>query len=232
MNVHDLKRIKMKKGNLILVNLMFSVMLYSQETKLIVRKFEGTTQIAEKYFVLKSDGKTKHGTYFLYFQLPEREYKAFKKDPQKMETYVKLKASYQEGKKHGDWEEYEQPFVLKAKGTYFKDQKIGIWQTVKEQGQVVENFDFDHQKQLPPLLNVFLQYPAYSREYNISGVVTITYKSNSDCTVSDLKITKSLSNDCDREVLRVITKLSELQKKYGIRCEDKIETKEFKFVLN
>ncbi len=219
----------MKEFTLILASIVFSLALTGQETKLIIRKFDGSNQVAEKYSVLKSDGKTKHGEYFLYFQVPEQQYKV-KKNDKSLEIYIKLKVTYQEGKKHGDWEEYDRPFSFKTKGKYENDKKIGIWQTAKEQGQVIENFNYDTGQKLLPIFKVSVGYPDKAQEELVQGTVIVNYKTSKECDIYDIVITKSLSKDCDSAVIQWVNRLFELRKKYGDICEEKNETKEIKFL--
>lgn len=221
----------MKEIILISLNLLMALSLTCQETKLIIRNFNDSKQIAEKYSVLKSDGKTKHGEYVSYFRIPDQQYKSLKNEKRILESYIKVKANYKEGKKDGEWEEYDRPFSLRTKGKYLNDKKIGIWQIVKESGQVIESFNYDNGQKLPPIIQVFVEYPYSAKESLLEGTVVINFKTNKDCSVTDITITKNLSKDCDKSAIQWINRISELRKKYGAICEEKTETREIKFKL-
>ncbi|NPD93190.1 energy transducer TonB [Xylanibacter muris] len=54
-----------------------------------------------------------------------------------------------------------------------------------------------------------LRYPRQAREDKLQGTVLATFIINEDGKVSDIKIARSLSPDCDREVLRVLRMMPE-----------------------
>ena len=58
---------------IIFLMLLLWLTAYTQETKLITNKFDGSKQISESYFVLTSDGKIRHGEFVSYFQVTEDE---------------------------------------------------------------------------------------------------------------------------------------------------------------
>jgi antitoxin component YwqK of YwqJK toxin-antitoxin module len=225
------KRLYTKKFSLILFNFLLCLNLLGQETTLIVKTFAGSKQVSEKYYVLKSNNTIRHGEYVSYFKISARDFEDVKKGYVKVDRYVKIKSNYSNGKRNGEYLENREPNIMKTSGKFLDDKKVGIWLTSIEEGEVTEKFDFDTGKKLAPIINVTIKYPTYAHDNEISGTVSVSYKSNKDCSISDLKVTKSLSSDCDQEVIRVITKLSRLQKKYGETCEDKIVNKDFRFVL-
>jgi antitoxin component YwqK of YwqJK toxin-antitoxin module len=268
----------MKKVQTTLILMLITLDLLSQATQLIEKKFKGSKQISECYYVLKSEVNKKHGEYILYFKLNEEDFKKFKKGYLNMDDYVKEKGTYIEGKKNGKWIEFSKPSVTKAIGeykdgekegewieyidntrkkmgnytngkktgiwntldlgtkvssyNYDEDIKVGIWLTNMENGQVITRFDYDNNAELPPIINTFIKYPAKAREQGIEGTVTASYQINSDCTISNIIITKSLSLECDAEVTWAIEKMAELLKKYSTTCESSTETKDFNFNLN
>lgn len=221
----------MKFQLLLLLNLVCALHSFAQKTKLIEKKFEGIKQASEKYYVLKSDKGTKHGAYISYFKMSEQEQLLVKQGVVKIDNYIKVKGTYQNGQKEGEWLEYDKPLLLKCRGRFLHHKKVGIWETTKEQGVVIERYDFDAEEKRPPLISVPLVYPENARKLGIEGVVSVSYKLNKDGSITEISITKSLSPDCDKEVVKVITKLGELQKKYGVRCEEKNVNKDIKFEL-
>jgi len=96
---------------------------------------------------------------------------------------------------------------------------------------VIERYNFDTGEKLTPSISVPLVYPDKARALGIEGVVSVSFKVNKDCSITDINITKSLSPDCDKEVIRVITKLGTLQKKYEVRCEEGVVNKDVRFEL-
>jgi TonB family protein len=182
-------------------------------------KFKGSNEISESYSVLKSDKEIKHGEYIAYFKASDFNYSF----PDKPDYLVRLKGNFLYGKKNGEWIEFIRPLAIKLKGNYLNDKKVGIWETIKEDGQVIitERYDFDNKKKLDPLFNANVTYPEKARKEGIEGVVMVKYKINKDCTVQDIIVTKSLSPECDQEVIKLIKKLEQLSIKYGMTCEEK-----------
>lgn len=209
-----------------------SSLSYGQVTKPVVKKFGGSKQIMESYFVLKSDGQIKHGPYVSYFQLSNDDFISVKRGELKLDTYIKLSGNYKNGKKDGEWKEYSLPSIISSIGSYENDKKIGIWKTSKEHGQVIEFFDFDTNKKLPPAINIEPKFPAYARKMGIQGVVTLKYQFHEDCTISDIQVTKSLSAECDKAAIESIQKYAFLCKKYGAECPETTQVTDVKFVLD
>jgi TonB family protein len=190
-------------------------------TKVITKKSNG--KIIEKYHVLRSKKEVKHGEYYSYFVISKGNV---------VSTYLKEKGYYKNGKKDSLWVEYYRPtrtvnHRIKSKGKYCNGEKVGIWLTYKR--EVIEKYDFDKKKRLKPEIIVSLNYPETAKENGIQGSVFVCYKVKSDCSNYDIKILRSLSTECDEEVLRVINRLSELNKKYGVECKEEEVVREFKF---
>jgi TonB family protein len=49
-----------------------------------------------------------------------------------------------------------------------------------------------------------LRYPAEARKNNIQGEVELGFVVNTDGTLSDIRVTKSLASDLDKEALRIM----------------------------
>jgi TonB family protein len=139
--------------------------------------------------------------------------------------------NFTNGKKTGIWNTFDLGTKVSSYN-YDEDKKVGIWLTNVENGQVITRFDYDNNTELPPIINTFIKYPAKAREQGIEGTVTASYQINSDCTISNIIIIKSLSLECDAEVKWAIEKMAELLKKYSTTCESSTETKDFNFKLN
>ncbi len=216
----------------IVVALLISINLFSQETTLIENKFYDSKQIQERYSVLKSNKQIKHGEYVDYFKMTPDQARDFKNGIYKLEQFIRTKGAYKNGKKDGEWMEYDRPFTLKTKGKYTEDKKVGVWATIKENGQIIENYDHDLKKMLPPIISVSIGYPPRAREMGIQGgTVGYSYKINKDCSVS-IKITKSLNEEFDNYVIAVLKRKSELEMRYSLSCDEKELSKDIVFRLD
>lgn len=217
---------------LICILFLVAVQSHSQETEIVTTKFPDSQQVSERFYVLKSDVMVKQGEYISFFRASDAEYKQIKKEGLDFDNFIKLKGSYTKGKKNGDWIEYNSSKFIKAEGKYLNDKKKGIWFTYKEQGQVKERFDYDKNLKLQPIINVNSSYPISASENGLEGIVIVSYKINSDCTISNIHIDKGLSSDCDSSAVKFVKKLGELLKKYGFACTDSTEKLELKFTLH
>jgi hypothetical protein len=216
----------------IVVAILSSINLFSQETKLIEIKFYDSKQIQERYSVLKSNKQIKHGDYISYFRMTPDQARHLKEGISKLEQFIRIKGAYKNGKKDGEWLEYDRLFSLKTKGKYLEDKKVGVWATTKENGQVIENYDHDLKKMLAPIISVNIGYPPRAREMGIKGgTVGYSYKINKDCTI-DVKITKSLNAEFDNHVIVTLKRKSELEMRYGLSCEEKVLTQDIVFKLD
>jgi len=230
----------MKRQLLTFLTLLWVLTATSQETKLVTIKIDG--QISEKYYVLKTDKKTKHGEYVSYYTVTDEEYKKVKKGTLLVEYIQKEKGYYKFGKKDSIWTEYFAPQRIsinggkqtsyggvKSVGSYKDDKKVGIWQTAKN--EITERYDYDNNKKLPPYIHVNPTYPQSAKEAGLQGIVTISFQTHKDCSVTDITVLKSLSPDCDKSAIDAIKRKAELLKKFGIDCEEKTETQNINFKL-
>lgn len=159
------------KAQLITVCIVIlNLILYCQETELIVKKFKGSKQIFEEYYVLKSDKSTKHGKYTSYFRFINEDYKKFRKGDLNLNEFIKNKGNFENGKKEGDWTEFTEPSALKSVGNYYSgkkggewieyispskkrkgifsnSEKTGVWITYKND-KVIASYDYDNDKKV------------------------------------------------------------------------------------
>ncbi len=217
--------------NLTFLLLLIGIKSYSQETVFVETKFPDTKQVSESFYVLKSDNKTKHGEYISYLRVSEEELMQIKKGQLKLDKYIKIKCNYENGKKNGDWLEHSASTSMKSQGKYAMDKKIGVWLTYKEHGQVEERFDHDKNLKLQPVIHIYTSYPSIAREKGIEGTVDLSYKINSDCSVSNIQIEKGLTAECDTTAVQSIRRFGELLKEYGVACTDSIVRQDVKFAL-
>jgi TonB family protein len=210
----------------------WNAIVFAQETVEVVSRFNQSKQIRESYHVLKSIPQTKHGRYVYYFQMTQDQYKSFRKGNLESEEFIKTGGTYSHGKKNGEWVEYSSPYKFKTKGKYENGKKTGVWQTSREGGQVIEHFDFDQNKKLPPFIQIYADYPAMARENGLQGTVTLAYLLHPDCSVSDIRVTNSLSSEFDKSAIAAIKRYGAFLKIYGVDCQEKQMTMEVKFRLD
>ena len=207
--------------------LSFNLVAYPQATKPISVNFKNSKEIFERYSVLKSDKKIKHGEYIAYFKSTDFS----RLSTHDHDYFVRIKGNFSNGKKDGEWVEYSEPNIIKSKGSYLNDKKVGIWETAKENGQVIERYDYSNNKYLTPELKVNVNYPTSAAKKNIEGKVKIKYNILPDCWIIDVVILESLSPECDKAAIDAISRLGELSKKYKYPCEPGIQERTFKFSL-
>jgi TonB family protein len=183
----------------------------------------------EKYFVLKSDGKTKEGEYKLVGggtnALPMAE------------------GYYHNDLKDSVWKYYSEGSLV-SEGRYKSGMKVGIW-TGYTRGYERLKYDFDKEEMLtyiPALLDTIqvfktvapavsgsvlerrpiylngtqtiaaflmrkIRYPAMAREAGKQGEVIVSFIINENGNATDYKIENKLGNGIDEEVLNVFKQL-------------------------
>ncbi|HOY90162.1 MAG TPA: energy transducer TonB, partial [Bacteroidales bacterium] len=109
--------------------------------------------------------------------------------------------------------------------------RVGIWNTYKENGRVIERYDYDNNIQLEPIISIVIPYPDIARENGIQGTVRIRYHINNDCSIDNITIIQSLSPECDQAAIDAMKILSDLSKKYSKKCVDTTIENDFKFKL-
>ena len=217
----------------ILLFIFVTELIFCQETKLIEIKFYKSKQISETYSVLISNESIKNGQYISYFEMSDDEKKDVKREFKNLDFFIKQKGNYKNGKREGEWIEFSQPNVIKTIGNYTNGVKTGIWKIYHLNGNVIEQYDYDRKIKLQPItVGENIKYPPKSRELEIEGDVTVKFKINNDCTISNIEIVSGLNEECDNEVIKSIQKLGQLLTKYGANCESKIETRVVSFKLN
>jgi len=206
-----------------IVLLLLTFIISCQTTQYVEKKSNG--QVIEKYQVLRSNKNIKDGEFSSYYISYEGG---------TISTSYKEKGFYKNGKKDSLWLEYYRPTRtksnrIKSEGNYDEGKKVGIWITYKS--EVIEKYDYDKNERLPIEVMVSINYPKIAMENGIQGSVFISYKVRSDCSVYDIKILRSLSPECDAEVIRVVKRLAELNKKYKVECSADDIVKEFTFKI-
>lgn len=116
------------KNKIVLLLLLTSTFAFAQKTKKVK---ENAGYGKAKFYVLKSDGVTKHG-----------EYKTTSYTPPFRNV---LKGNYMNGKREGLWiEKYDQSgSQIRMQGNYQNDKQIGNWQYYDSKGNLIQEFDFD-----------------------------------------------------------------------------------------
>lgn len=209
---------------LLLIGLIGSFSCHSQEpeTKEIIEKYKGSKQIKFRYFVLKSDKKTKHGSY-----------ESFYADGSLME-----KGTYYKNAKNGEWTLYWPSFKrngvlmkdnIKESGKYKMNEKSGIWDYYKPKGEFDKRYNHDTEKEVDPMQII---YPEEALQKKVKGEVKISYKIKSNCEISDIKVLEGIGNGCDEEALRIV-KFLQNQAKFSENknCQAQTATRTFTFHL-
>ena len=127
-----------------------------------------------------------------------------------------------------------QALELKTQGKYSNDKKVGIWLTISEGGNIIEQFDYDLNKKLPPKLSFQLHYPGKAREDGTEGRVIVSFLVNQDCSITDMKVIKSLSAECDKAALDAMLEYAIVFKRYNdeTTCEAGIQKQIINFILH
>ena len=200
----------MKKSLTILI-LNFTISVgYSQDIKKVVIRNCINDHVSEIYFVKKSDETTKHGIY------QEYSCSEHKTDENIVDT----------SKIH--------PFGLMLSGKYANGQKVEVWSKAKrtDYGYIIERYNHSANQNLEPIFEVTLKYPPLAQENDIQGEVELSFQENIDCTISDIRVTKSLGMGCVEEAKRKIRKLYELKREHNCKCEPKNNSLKFEFKLD
>ena len=196
-------------------------MLYSQKTKLKKVKFYKSKINKQEYHVLKSNKNIKHGLYNSYYT----------------DGSIKESGQYEHNRRNGEWKEFDSSGKLKRiriykNGKKISDKKVGIWESSHENGKVIKRYDYDNNKELPTIINVYLNYPAIARENGIQGTVEIKIKLNDNCEIQELKVSKPLSKECDEAALNSLKEFYRLMKKYDNKnCNEIDEVVQIRFKL-
>jgi len=213
--------------------LIFQIAVTGQNIGPIVKKFEGSRQISEQYYVLKSNKSIKNGAYKAYFRLTKDQNQQIRQGLDSLEHYVKQKGGFENGQKSGEWIEYSQPGIFYAKGSYIQDKKVGIWITSMANGEVLEYYDHDAKRRLEPVINIPIGYPAKARRSGKEGLVIVQYQLSADCTLTNIRIVQSLSAECDAAAIFILRKYFRYLQTYGTpaSCTGKIDTFQVKYGL-
>ncbi len=119
------------KNIYLIVLILFTISSFAQKVKKAKGKL---TYGTEKYYVLKSDMKTKHGEYKIVSYTP---------------PFRKLElGEFINGKKEGIWIKWydKKGGKIKSKGQYNNDEKFGIWYYYYSNGKLIQEYDFDNSK--------------------------------------------------------------------------------------
>lgn len=164
--------------------------------------YTGKQHIKEMYFQLEAPPYSRHGSYTLYFLPVVDSHKSLPRNKQSASPAIKLTGQYEMGNMEGEWIAFSMPNVIMSKSYYRAGEKVGIWETVRENGHVVERFDHDLDRRVDPIIHVPIQYPALEREKGIQGLVSIRYQIDRDGRITNIQTENSLSPGCDKETIK------------------------------
>lgn len=150
------------------------------------------------------------------------------------ESYSIIKSDTGKNVKNGEYKSFNKHSQIIEKGIYRYGEKTGVWETIlrTKDGTITERFDYDMDIELEPIIAVPLSYPHSCRELSIEGQVIVNYQVNPDCSITNIKIIKSLHKDCDAEAIQSIKQMGILQEKYSIgSCKEQTIEKVFEFKM-
>ena len=222
-----------RKFVLVVLFLIICNLSFSQETKLVQKKDCTNDSISEEYSVLKRDNTIKHGIYSSYFCQPNYSRNLILNDSALRRNFVREHGIYVEGVKDGYWITNIMPYRLKEEGKYMMGKKVGVWVTGKKLGSeiLLEHYNYTTNEKMSPDFIVWLKYPLYAQENEIQGEVELSYEVETDCTISDIMITKSIGGGCDEEAKRKTIRYYQLKKQYSCKCEQELKRDKIKFSL-
>jgi antitoxin component YwqK of YwqJK toxin-antitoxin module len=210
-------------GCIIIVSISFN--LFGQAGKEVINYFPKTKQVKERYYVQKD---VKNGPCIFYIEVSPKLYESTIKSNKGDSSFIKGIGYYKNGLKDSLWIEYRTtPFVkrLQSIGVYRNDNKVGIWRNYIENGNIIEQYNYDSNKHLPYLLNVSIPvlYPEASRDSSTQGTVLAQYNVESNCNIDSIRIVKGVSKACDKEVMNALNRYAEecriYRAKYKIECK-------------
>lgn len=225
----------MKRITLTIVIYFISIIyLFSQDTKEIITYHPKSKQIHEKYSVLKSNDKIKHGAYISFFR----------DDYFKSDKLIYEEGQYENDKRTGIWKIYRRPIVkgnsrswgpMSMTGEYKNGIKSGVWEIYKENGKILEKYDYDNKKRIDcALVELIKFYPILDQIAGTEGDVIISYQLDINCNLLKLSIVKSLSQETDKQCLEILKERFELIKKYSItpnNCDGNEHSETFPYRL-
>jgi protein TonB len=203
--------------------------LRAQATKEVTRSSADYPSYTERYSVLKSSTKTKHGPYTKFTTRGVLE-----------------EGFYKNGRKDSLWRVHA-PFrnehVL-ATGLYRQDEKVGAWRYFTEKDELDQEYDHSQRQLLylrpaatsklkyqarlleeatsgaetlttPPLflggsallfsyIGPNTRYPAEALRAGVGGRVLVAFTVNPDGTTTNYRVTQGIGSGCDAEALRVV----------------------------
>jgi TonB family protein len=212
-----------------MIFILFNLCLKGQETKLVVKYFNKTNQIMEKYYVLVDSPNVKHGEFVQYFE--SSPYSSG------MNQDIKKNGFYYKNKPDSTWIYYS----LNQRGNYNiiktekynKGKKTGIWETYVE-GFIIKRFDYDSNKELKPVFicKTNIKYPEIAKENNIEGTVTVKVDYDNGCTIKKIYILQSDSRALDSSAFYAVKDYENKKMKYLRLINDCPTEKDTTYVIN
>jgi hypothetical protein len=197
---------------------------FGQDIRKVVSYHSGSKQIKEIFYVFQNNNSFKQGRYVEYYRIREDDY--LKLNSNEYDSLLlKTKGEYQNGMKQGSWTLYNRPIknnnkyhrgTISEQGVYEDDKKIGIWQI--HQDNIIEQYDYDRQKYIEPIISFFLSYPPIDIENEIEGDVIVGYNINSDCSFSNIQVISG-HEYLTEEAINYVKFKENLYKKYMIKLD-------------
>lgn len=195
------------------LTLLIFQLAYGQETKPVNKKSSG---FREEYSVLATDKKVKHGYYKKY----------------EGRNQLIIEGTFDNNTKVGEWKFYnggelEQTYDFTLKELKYAKKPDHAFKTV------INGTTQDIQLDTPPLfigsktglndeLNKVMTYPYQALRMGVEGQVLVSFWVNENGDISDIKVIKGITNECNNEV---INGLNKIEKKWiaGMKDGNKIK---------
>ena len=213
----------------------------AQAPKPVVVLYPGTAYIQEIYYAKEGSEVVRNGDYYSFYEgyLPNTGWSGGKIEEDKIRG-IKVRGYYKDNLRDSVWTLYFPPASdaaskfneIREEGWYLNDKRAGIWYTFLEQGKVQKRYDFEEQRELPPIVKPRFIYPEKARAAKAEGLVSVKIIIR-NCTVSKYLILKDIGYGTGEAMVKALKEAEQLKSKYGINAvdctrQDEIITNRFK----
>ncbi len=227
------------KNNLIILLSILSFIAYGQDTSYYNQNWGTVSSIdkAHYYKILSKEQNSTRATEIIYYKSgqmkQEKNYSIYEKKTLdgKFKEWdeggqLRKDIDYKEGKLNGTLLTYWANGKAKRVDTY-ENGKLLTGKCSDAEGNEIAYFNYEILPEYPGGVNVLLQlvykeikYPKKARRKGTEGQVVISFVIDKNGTMSNMKISKSVSDELDKEVIRVLTKIKEENTKWKPGTQD------------
>ena len=203
----------MKPLTLIVFFAFFLAKTPEPPTILMERRFRGTNELFEQFYVLKATPEIKHGYYMSFFALTAAQRQSIREGKTTMTDYIKVEGNYKNGKKSGKWFEYSQTNDTTKKFFFVDGQlqnneyerKINLEnQYASIKGIEIIDAKTGSAKSSSLVVGFKMEgiYPDYEVTHGIEGKVFLGYTLDSACNITQIRVVRSLSPGLDAVAIK------------------------------